>query len=315
MTTDNAHKSFAEYAERLRGGDRDLFLGELVWFSVTENAGIQHTTLVAELEKLGIAKYASRAPRDDDVFRRTCSQHQRKRVPTAQDGVFENYLIRDVKRGGGIVVKHIVVEQVDGANKRLSYTPAVSLQFESVGGIITIEALSAQPDDQVMNVAELIEQDFQRERGMVNSYGIRDLIRTVLADTGATSVRPGGGVYFVMQSKVDYVDALDALSKVVRGVDVHSVPLIDDKRQREMVRKAVEAETVGEIDKTLAEIEEIMDGEEITVERFTVMTNRMLTLKGRTQEYAELLDEELGNTEFRIKVLETKMRQLYHHTK
>lgn len=307
--------TLSEYTERLRGGDRSLFLGELVWFSVGEAAGIRHDKLVGELTNVGLDNLAPRVPRDDDVFRRTCSQHQRKRVPTAIDGVFENYLIRDVKRGAGQVVKHIVVEQVDGANKRLDYTAAISLTFDSKTGVIEVEALGAQPDDQVMNVAELILQDFEREKGMVNSYGVRDLFRSVLAITGAASVRPGGGVYFVMQPKVEYVEKLEALSKVMSNVDIHSVPLIDDRRQREMVRRAIEAETVGEIDKTLAEIEDIMSGPEITSDRFMVMTQRMNDLKGRTKEYAELLDEELGNTEFRLEVLTKKMRQLYDHTK
>jgi hypothetical protein len=82
-----------------------------------------------------------------------------------------------------------------------------------------------------------------------------------------------------------------------------------------MVRKAVEAETTGEIDKMLAEIDEVMSGPEITSDRFMAMSSRMRDMRSRTQEYAELLDEELGNTDFRLKVLEAKMRQLYDHTK
>lgn len=307
--------ALTEYADRLRGGDRSVFLGELVWFSVGEAASIRHDLLLAELTALKLDSYCPRMPRDDDVFRRTCSQHQRKRVPTALDGVFENYLIRDVKRGAGQVVKHIVVEQVDGANKRLDYTPAISLTFDSKTGQIAVDVLSATPDDQVMNVAELILQDFEREKGMVNSYGIRDLFRGILATTGATSVRPGGGVYFVMQAKVEFVDALETLAEKMHYVEVTSVPLVDDRKQREMVRKAFEAETVGDIDKMLAEIDEIMAGPEITSDRFMAMSTRMRETRGLTQEYAELLDEELGNADFRLKVLEAKMRQLYDHTK
>lgn len=308
-------ESFTEYAERLRGGDRSIFLGELVWFSVGEGAGIDHDKLVAELTALDLDPFAPRKPRDDDVFRRTCSQHQRKRVPTDTDGVFENYLIRDVKRGAGQVVKHIVVEKVDGANKCLDYTPAVSLTFASQTGQIDVEALSATPDDQVMNVAELILQDFERERGMVNSYGVRDLIRGILSMTGATSVRPGGGVYFVMQSKIEIVDALMKLAKAIPNVDIHAVPLVDDRQQRAMVRKAVENETIDEIDRTLSEIEDIMEGPEITHDRYAQMAHRMRELQSRTQDYADLLDQTLGNTDFRLKVLNTKMRQLYDHTK
>jgi hypothetical protein len=304
-------RTFTEYAD----GDRDLFLGELVWFSVGEAASIRHDVLLAELTTLKLESFCPRIPRDDDVFRRTCSQHQRKRVPTALDGVFENYLIRDVKRGAGQVVKHIVVEQVDGANKRLDYTPAISLTFDSKTGKIEVDVLSATPDAQVMNVAQLILQDFEREKGMVNSYGVRDLFRSILSMTGATSVRPGGGVYFVMQAKVEFVDALETLATKVSYVEVTSVPLVDDRKQREMVRKAVEAETTGEIDKMLAEIDEVMSGPEITSDRFMAMSTRMRDMRSRTQEYAELLDEELGNTDFRLKVLETKMRQLYDHTK
>ena len=314
-TTTTPGRTLTEYAERLRGGDRSMFLGELVWFSVGEAASIRHDLLLAELTTLKLESFCPRIPRDDDVFRRTCSQHQRKRVPTALDGVFENYLIRDVKRGAGQVVKHIVVEQVDGANKRLDYTPAISLTFDSKTGKIEVDVLSATPDAQVMNVAQLILQDFEREKGMVNSYGVRDLFRNILSMTGATSVRPGGGVYFVMQAKVEFVDALEALATKMLNVEVTSVPLVDDRKQRQMVRKAVEAETVGEIDKMLADIDEIMSGPEITSDRFMAMSTQMRDVRSRTQEYGELLDEELGNVDFRLKILEAKMRQLYDHTK
>lgn len=306
--------TFKQYVERIKAGDPGVVLGSLVWYSVSESVRITHANLSTRLKKLGLEDFTPNEPRDDDVFRRVCTAAARKRVPTSDPEVFENYLVRDVSRADGQVVKHIVVERVDGGNQRLSYEPAVSLCFTSDTSMIETEIL-ASGYPQAENLADLIRDDFDTERGSVNAYAIRELCRKAILATNATIVRPGGGVYFVMQARVDRVEALEEMAEKMDGVEVHSLPLIDDGKQRAMLRRAIEAETVDEIDSTLAEIEKLMKGPEITFERYGQMVARMNDVKSKTGEYAELLDEALGNTDFRLTQYQRAMKKLLDHVK
>lgn len=305
MTTDSPTITLDSYSER---ASNLPLLGSLVWYSVPDAVRVDHTILTGLLEDVGLATYTPPEVKDKNVFLRVASSHARKRVPTDDPAVYENYLVRNVLDRGEKAVKQIVVEQVNASGVKLNLTPAVQVEYDA--GNITLTHLSSPlgHHDQAMAVAELIEQDYDAQRNTVNAYGVRELIRRVILQSGATTVRPSGGVYFLTAAKADAIEALVKLADGIALVDVHPVPLIDDTRQREMLRKAVEAETIDKIDKTLGEIDKI---ESLTPQRYASLAAEMNELKAKTTEYVDLLDESLDAAQFRIRVYEAKMRQLY----
>lgn len=309
-------ESIGQQSSRLkRAGNKELWLGLGVGYRVADAVRISHADLRKKLKKLGLEEFMPREPRDDDVFRRVATSHQRKRVPTATSGVFENYLIRDVGRAGGSVVKQIVVEQVDAANKRLAYEPAVQLEFTTggPGGVIDTTVLPTSIDTaQAENLAELIELDYQSERGHLNGYAIREMIRKILNGSSALPFLTGG-VYFIQPHFTPQVEALEALK--IPGAEVHSFPIIDDTKQRAMLRKSIEAETNDEMDRMLKEIEELQAGDEITADRYAQLTDWRNSVLSKGKDYAEMLDETLGNTEFRMKMVNSALRKLFDHIK
>jgi hypothetical protein len=213
-------------------------------------------------------------------------------------------------------VKHIVVEKVDQRGEKLSHKPAVALEYDSGAGVasqITVSPLSSPPNKQAMNLADLIKKDFRRERKTFNAYTIREMIRKIVGDTNATIVRPTGGVYFVMAKHQTTLDSLVKLAGMIGGVTFHPVPLINDADQQAMLRQAVEAETRETIERALDEIDELMSGPEISSKRYADMVQSMNTVKGKSVEYAELLDDTLANVNLLVKSYDAKMRKLFLH--
>lgn len=307
---------YSEYSSRIRGLGSDNWLGSLCWFSVSESVAIDRDEFGLKLNALGLGNYLPPAPRDDNVFRQVCTNAQRRRVPTAT-GTFENILVRDVSRKGGIVNKQIVIEEVDAANKRLSYQPVYEVAFD--GQEIQTSFIGAgvpgASGASVDAVLDQIRAAFVSQQGKLNSYSIREVIRRVFGTAQATTVRSGGGVYFVMAEHAGLLASLEGLAERVDGMSVHSLPLVDDVRQRTMVKEAFEAETVGEIDRRLGEIETLLKGPEIPESKLQALMAEMKELTDKTETYADLLEETMGNAEFRIKVYKSKIRQLFDHVK
>lgn len=299
-----------EYEERVRLGPAE-WLGQAVAYRVAEACRIEHSDLRDKLKAADLEAFLPKVPRDEDVFRRVASGHQRKRVPTAVAGVFENYLIRDVTRGGGKCTKHIVVEVVDGANKRLDYAPTVELDFD--GRHVNIDVILAPhhgfDPTQAENLAALVAADYETDRGHLNSYAIRGMLRNILEDCKSVPFLTGGGLYFVGPVWTNRLLAVEGLD--VPGMEMHTFPIIDDRKQREMLRRSIESETNDAMDTLLKEIEEIESGPEITVAAYGQLNDRRQAILAKAKDYAEMLEEGLGNTEFRIDMVSKKLKQLF----
>jgi hypothetical protein len=303
-----------EYKDRAKL-DPTMWLGQAIAFRVAEACLISHDDLRKQLKAIGLEQFTPRAPKDEDVFRRVASGHARKRVPTATAGIFENYLIRDVSRGGGRCTKQIVVEVVDGTNKRLDYAPVVQLDFD--GGLVSHHRIlptgSRVDSTQAENLAELIAADYAAERGQLNSYAVREMLRRVLADCMAVPFLTGGGLYFVSPVWTNRITEVEGMK--VPGMEMHSFPILDDTKQREMLRKSIEAETNEAMDKMLGEIETMLDGPEIPESTFRAMVERRSETKTKAKDYADMLDETLDNTNFRMQMVDAAMRKLLDHVK
>lgn len=309
---------FSDYTKRIVTGDVP-FLGVMTWFSVSEASSVSHLDLQALLPTVGLEHLIPDFPKDWNVFRQTCSAAQRKRVATTDPDVFENYLVRDVKSIGRCVWKHLVVETVDKANRVLGYEPVFELAYNygetDPALLVTATPLGGNPSQTAQDIADSIVGTFYRLRARVNAYGIRELIRRTLAEAKAVSVRENGGVYFVMADRSDMVTALEALATQIEGMRIHSLPLIDDQRQREMIKAAIEAESVGECDKLIQEILDLRDGPEISEKRFADVAARVQAITEKADAYGSLLDEALGNTEFRRDQLQLQVQSLLNHVK
>lgn len=287
-------------------------LGNLIWYSVPETVTVAHSDLTKILTAVGLDAYLRPVPKDKDVFMRVASAQARKRVATDDPSIYENYMVRNVLDDGARAVKQIVVERVNASGEKLDLFPAVQIEYDT--GVIKSKFLIDEDTgelvdhDQAMAVAELIEMDYNAKRGTVNAYSVRELIRRIILANDATTVRPSGGVYFLMQSKQSVIDALVAFADAIPFVDIHPVPLVDNLRQREMLQRAVEAETIERIDAIIDEIDGI---DSLTPRKYAAMAQEMNDIKAKTLSYTTLLDEALDAAQFRLTIYQAKMRNLY----
>lgn len=302
--------AFTDYAARL-ANEPESWLGLVTWYSVADTR-VQHDKLEKMLTDLGLVSWVPRRPADVDVFRRVCTAAQVKRAPTPDDGVFVNVLVRDVDSNGDEeILKRIVIETVDPKGRVLTFQEVYDLTFSRATSYVDVKRIGNIHSPAADAVAMTIRQAFKDEKGCVNGNAIRDLINRALVDSDATVLRPTGGVYFVMRAKAEIVTALETFAGLIEGTNVHSIPLPDDLKQRDMLRQSFEDEAVAEVDRTIAEIAKILkSGEKITAARFGEMAQRYKSLTDKAGKYSELLQTQLGSSTAALSMLDAQIGQL-----
>lgn len=301
---------FSDFTDRVKNGDESLFLGYLVWYSVS-NVRVAHQAVIAAMVHAGIDKSLPLPPKESDVFRRVASKSERKRIPTVDAGIFENFLVRDLNADNEKVYKRIVGEKVDENGRKLGYEQLYDVTFDKASSNIMTRRLG--PVSQIAEeIVTAIQTGFNLERGTLNSYAVREWIRHFVVGLSATQVRPGGGVYFLRQEHKDKIAALEQFATSLPGdVVFHSLPLIDDRKQREMLKAAFESETADEIDKLITEIGDIKaNKKKVSATRYEEYLNKYHALVERTNEYSELLEEKMSTTHSRLEIFMREMVQL-----
>jgi hypothetical protein len=291
--------------------------GWLISYSVSENLCVDHESLRVAMEAFGLDRYVPKAPHDDDVFRRTCTKAQRKReaVPN-QPELFENYLVRDVRQAAGHFWKQIVVETVDGDNRKLDYQPATELHFDPDNPDRIQTKQFVRKFHRVSAVIDDILSGYAHWRGKIASYTFRETIREIVTvGANALVVRSSGGLYFVPDDRMDLINRLDQLITqapwVTGSAELTIIPLIDDQRQREMVKKAFEEEAVGELTKLTHECAELISSGSVSDRKFTAMNKRLRAAEARVGEYQTVLDDALDTASLRLRSAKAKMTKLY----
>jgi hypothetical protein len=295
--------TFEQYAERIAHG-QNAFLGRLCWYSVPESVLIDHEEVFKILVLSGLGGHVPKPPGDADVFRRVTTASARKRIPTDDPNIFENYLVRDLP-GGKVITRRVVREIVDSGGRRLSYDEVAELTFVKKDATLGCRHdLNGSPSAVGKDICEAVRKRFQAERGALNSYGIRATIRAVLEAAHATNVRyPTGGVYFVGEEHVKKLEGLERLAEKIPAITVHVLPLIDDTKQREMLKRAFEAESVDAIDKLLTEITELrQSGTAISTDAYAAYVTALNDLSEKASEYEALLEGGLHTTTSRMKI-------------
>lgn len=288
---------------------KQMFLGRLVYYTVND-LRMDHSEVVRRLVAAGIDKSLPLMPKDSDTFRRVTKECERKKEPTSNPNVYENFLVRDVPEGNGKIVRRIVVEQVDGGGRRLTYDQAYDVTFEKAGGKFEALALPGYRNPMADVIAAEMQQKYNSQRGSVTGYTVREWVRHFIIRLGATVVR--NGLYFVPEEFAAEVQAVEEfVNGLGNGSSCSEFPLVDDTKQREMLQRAFEAETADEIDSLLVKMQEIQtSGQKITEKAYQEYLNKYHALTGKTKEYGNLLEQTLDNTHSRLQIFESSVVQM-----
>ncbi len=300
--------------------DKEALLGRILWYSVPSSTRLD-PKIVAELQTLGFTRKIPNVPAESDVFRRVTVAAQRSKVPipdptkadTFLPGQFENWLIRDFTAKGDALGKRVVCEVVDTHGKRLSYEQIVDVTFvpgsvAGQSGHIKVDWINGfnsgnQPRAEV--IVQEIRRNFQVWKGMFHDEIMRHWIRQTILGFGATAVRPSGGIYFL---KEEFAGQVDALEKFITdhfppGGECHSVEIPDTTKQREMVKRAIEAETTGAVEAMMVEIANVKKKGALTPKKYEQMLDEVKALKAKMHDYTDLLQTNMNSVDSRLEIL------------
>lgn len=296
--------------------DKIPTLGDIVWYSVTDSCLIAYQDLVDLMTAEGLDGFLPKEPRDDDAFLRATSGVERKREPIpGHADRFQNFLVRKVKQDKTGITKQIVVETVDTRNVRLDYEAEVELTFNPSNGVAAWHQLGIGWNQRANELAEDAIHRYHATRNMVGADAVRSLINRVILGCNATQVKETGGVYFVTTAHTARLHSLISVIRHISGANVHPVPLIAERSQLEMVRKAYEDETSGEMDRLLTEMKDLVAGDPVSTAKFTSLNERCLAVLGKVDEYSDMLQIKSEITDLRVDGINELRRQLLTHTK
>lgn len=318
--------TLGQYADRVEASiDSDYYLGRLFWYAMPE-LRVPYKDFQAHLTAAGITSSPPHEPKDLDKFKSTCADVKRNRVPTNNSEVFENYK-QVAFHDADTITRRIIRERVNNTGKRVGYTELFDVIFDRETSDLTFKGINGfrfRANTTPADIRDQIIDRYYMDRGCLNAYSIREWMRDLIMRLGATKVRPGGGVYFLREAHMKLIESLEILGEalgdyiVVDGsrVEFHSLPLLDDEKQREMVQRAFEAETVDAIDALLSEVTELTKaGKVITKDRYAAFLDQFQSLTERTREYEDLLEEKLASTTTRLDIFQRSLFGLRKNVK
>lgn len=292
----------------------DMILGHVSWYSVTgEPVPFQHLTDLITDNGMD-DKYLPSEPRPADAYKRACRHSERTNVPIPGTANKANFLIRKVVTDPDMIQRNLVMEVVDKNDKQLSYEVCAKLIWERGEEKLRVKLISLGPDYDhlVKDSLKVFDANFREALENIDPQVIRLTIRQALDDMGAISIRNRGSLYFVPISKREKMEALvNVISGLNAGSNSHSIPLIDDSKQREMITHAFQEEIHTEATQRIAEIMEIAQkGKQIPRGQWVKLKGRLDQLKAMRDDYRELLTDEMVRADTEMKAFDNQLKDL-----
>lgn len=317
----NDMNELTEYQQRTDSYNNDLYLGRIVWYALSEQSYVNHGIFCQQIHDSGMGWPMPGVVREPDLFRRVTTDAQRRRVPTDNPNTFINYNFREVGKDGDHIWRQLVAETVDFNGRRLDYRVIAEVVFTrsplAINDNLFEDALDGMPVSvlpETLAIIANVRNAFNAQWNLLTPYTLREYVRRTLRQTGATVLRDG--VYFVREDHAEQVAALDTIINAIPGAMLHSLPLIDDRKQRDMLRQAFEDESVGEIDKLINEVTELTRSDKkITSNRFGEYLSRYNDLRAKVVEYSDLLDTAMELTAARLEVMNATLTGLLDQVK
>jgi ElaB/YqjD/DUF883 family membrane-anchored ribosome-binding protein len=304
----------------------DLFLGRLCWYSIPDSVNITRDAFVAKLDECGVP-FGKTIPeiRAVDVFKRGCtSAETNKYLPDdteraaldLPDVSYINYMFRNSGQDKDKVYRSLIREVVDAAGHKLAYTEIATLTYDRTTQAIVTTVNSTPFLDVERAVIRKVTDYFAHEGKRITPYSIREFVRKGLEwDIHAIKVRPSGGIYFTQEDFSVVVTALETAINDIGG-SFHTLPLLDDSKQRLMLKKAFEDESLDDINAMLAEITEVFkSGKQISEDRYADFRLRYNALSKKVVEYSNVLDEAMETTASYLEIADAQIEALWDKVK
>lgn len=315
--------TFQETIEQLKKYGSEMWIGRICWFSVTEKIDITyhdfHKAILSNFSGITLQPDLPAYPKAADIFSRACTAAQQSNVPSELVSSNKyNYLLRPTGSDTQSIYRTIVRETIDKQGHRLEYHELIRVTFDR-----KTEKVSFAPcknndivyDLHCGKICEEILSYVQKEANKITVWSVNDCVRRFLIHKlQATMLRKG--TYFVNEQHSAALDALDkTLNSLGEGLYFHYLPLLDDSKQREMIRQAFEDESLDQIAELVSEMGIIIsshntNGDKITAKRFATYQVEYSRLKERLESYTNLLNDKLDGVDSELEIMQMSLTSL-----
>lgn len=307
--------SYNEYTEHLKNSGTP-FIGMLAWYHVSESAEVKQPELEKLVDETGAPIKVPGLAAPANIFRRACSESGRSKVPTGKPGTFYNFLIRDLGYDDICVRRMLVAEQVDSKQRNVDYDVLSRLTYNKVTKELSFEDNENERDPATLKVADeiksTIEEYLTTKALIVSPVVMRSVLRNTLETSlFGTSVRQGGGVYFIRMDFSEQLEAAEAVCNALDGVHITMLPLVDDEKQRSMVRDAFRDESSSSISDLIARMKELLGySGPVPAKKYEEVLRDYKTIKGKVSLYDDILSSEKLMLETSLEVANAQLQSL-----
>ncbi|KOP81361.1 DUF6744 family protein [Cytobacillus solani] len=171
-------------------------IGHLCWYSVGEDNYDRNELRKALLQNGFEESDLPNEIRATDAFRRATKDIETKKVEAKKEGVYKNYIVRNVCTNAQFIQRNIVEETVDSKGQKLSYKENEAILLfnrnnETISkAIVNAGGMAEELAEEACNLFELYKTCH-------NGQAVRYMANDILKTMSPTPVRPSGGVYFV----------------------------------------------------------------------------------------------------------------------
>jgi hypothetical protein len=300
----NAFSTYTDHLLAQQASNPGLFLGMLVWYTVPESVWVDYSQFTSQCMQLNAPVEIRKAPKASDVFLRACTtvegNYKKRPVSTyavnQSNAAYSNYLIRKAGSDADWICKQVVVEYVDLSDHQLSFEVLGDIRFhKNTHQMICQPTGIGYADDTFTTITDDIRSYYKKREMLLTPYTIREAFRRALeGPMMALSVRTAGGVYYVNSQQGENLSAVERLASQIEGMTLHILPLIDDSSQREMLKAAFEDDSVGELQRLMGDINDVIDTKgSLTTKQLVAFQERYDEYRKRTREYSDILDDSL----------------------
>ena len=291
----------------------DLILGHIAWYSIAKPR-LTSDDLIALIADLGLdPAIIPKPPRAGDAFKRACRYSERAGLPIPYSDNTANFLIRPVTQTLNDIERHLVIEVVDPDGRKLEYHSVAYLKFDRKKNTLNVSKKSVQDtlDPLTDDTLQMFAVHLKDSTKYVDAQVIRSMVRKQLDLMSAIAVRRQGSVYFIPFKAKKLTEGLERLMTYCGpGSAFHSLPLIDDTKQREMVKAAFEDEVHEGATQLITELGLLQaDKTEITANAWHTYREKFNALKAQMGEYQVLVSDELMQADSEMDALELQLSE------
>jgi hypothetical protein len=117
-------------------------------------------------------------------------------------------------------------------------------------------------------------------------------------------------VYFIPSQFVSTMNNLEDAIAAMPGANVHSLPLVDDRKQRSMVAAGAQEDISGKADDLTDEMAALLQDGSVGVRKHATLLVQVEELAAQVRTYKELLEDQELSVEVRIGGLRAQLQAL-----